>query len=785
MEGKSPAACQNKIDKDEIKKFGANKSPSPNMKLKSGDNKQAQSGFGAGNANSCKNTSRIPKREESTLSSRNLRCSTGDKKCLLRKRSKTSIDNVPIKAKPSSTSKPSLNKEPSSATIGSFTHRAGQLPSYLKKGDRNVTETTLNTKKRTLNAQKKKLEDLQTDFLTNFKNLHEMQCKFNKAHGKEIESEEVKLVAILNGKTGELLIKDDGKSLSGFDKKFIPAVTGGVGEGEGGGGGGGGGGGDDDDMERIRSKILYAFDSSYKLCQELIDTFSLIPEGQEVRAGDSKNVCFQITSILKDMEGRIMHERDEQKKQLATIIYQLQNSTSFKNMKDTSSENAEQLKDPKDEEINKLKELLEEHKKLLDSSELRLKEIENAESVALKNVKNQLIEKETKISEMSGNLLQLSNDIKVLEDQYRAAEQNSIKYSKELFAKDATLKKLERDLEELKKCTSKTAEGATDVKRQMEAILELRRKEEEARRLYEKEHILRTKLEQDLMEKEKVPTTDNKNASTPSDRISQDVEKEIYALRVAVERFKKEKTILEKEKEDLQKALMTANKDHSKSELSKVTKELNDLKTTNDYLRDNITKLESTVSKKVSIINELEKKIANSQYFASGSKELQNEINSLRESEVEKKRKIELLKSELSKAHVEIKQQEETICMHQRLLRIRSELINSLQEKEASNRFRMDDLYSEIHKKSSLVSKMNSEISAKAEELQNLFSTLGTKQLEVNRQEHIIKMLEENNERSQKLRVKQEEKIARLESENAELKRMIKRSDLKTSTHKN
>lgn len=68
---------------------------------------------------------------------------------------------------------------------------------------------------------------------------------------------------------------------------------------------------------------------------------------------------------------------------------------------------------------------------------------------------------------------------------------------------------------------------------------------------------------------------------------------------------------------------------------------------------------------------------------------------------------------------------------------------------------------------------MNHEISAKAEELQNLFSTLGTKQLEVNRQEHIIKMLEENNERNQRLRVKQEDRIARLENENAELKHLL------------
>ena len=68
---------------------------------------------------------------------------------------------------------------------------------------------------------------------------------------------------------------------------------------------------------------------------------------------------------------------------------------------------------------------------------------------------------------------------------------------------------------------------------------------------------------------------------------------------------------------------------------------------------------------------------------------------------------------------------------------------------------------------------MNHEITAKAEELQNLFSTLGTKQMELTRQEHIIKRLEENNDRNQRLRVKQEEKICRLENEISELKNVM------------
>lgn len=68
---------------------------------------------------------------------------------------------------------------------------------------------------------------------------------------------------------------------------------------------------------------------------------------------------------------------------------------------------------------------------------------------------------------------------------------------------------------------------------------------------------------------------------------------------------------------------------------------------------------------------------------------------------------------------------------------------------------------------------MKHEISAKAEELENTISTLSAKQMEITRQEHIIKMLEENDERIQRFRIKQEERIAKLESDNAEFKHLM------------
>lgn len=183
-------------------------------------------------------------------------------------------------------------------------------------------------------------------------------------------------------------------------------------------------------------------------------------------------------------------------------------------------------------------------------------------------------------------------------------------------------------------------------------------------------------------------------------------------------------------------------------------------------------KMEIKLQKKVAIIIELE---MNHECKSNEIVKLQNELSVLRDSELEKLRDIKTLKYELSKAQSDVKQHEETILMHQRLLHIRSELISSMQEKDDTTRSRIADLYSDIDKKTMIVNRLNHEVSVKAEELENLFSTLGTKQMQVTRQDHIIQMLETNNERYQLIRVKQDQRITNLELENEKLQQMLNR----------
>lgn len=152
------------------------------------------------------------------------------------------------------------------------------------------------------------------------------------------------------------------------------------------------------------------------------------------------------------------------------------------------------------------------------------------------------------------------------------------------------------------------------------------------------------------------------------------------------------------------------------------------------------------------------------------AKEIQNELTQLRESDVAKKREIQHLKIELAKAMHEIKQREEELMLHQRILKVRSELIDSMQQKENATESRICDLLTEIGKQSNHINQVNFDLASKTEELSNLFSTLGAKQLEITRQEHIIKMLEESNERNEDIKKTQSNRIDTLENDIMKLK---------------
>lgn len=134
-----------------------------------------------------------------------------------------------------------------------------------------------------------------------------------------------------------------------------------------------------------------------------------------------------------------------------------------------------------------------------------------------------------------------------------------------------------------------------------------------------------------------------------------------------------------------------------------------------------------------------------------------------------------LLQQKLVDSQTLCRNHDETIAMHQRILRIRSELIGVLRKKGDATRCRMVDLYAEVAGKKAKVdvNKVDFEICAREEEMHNLFSTLSTKQMEVSRQDQLIKMLEECNAHNLRIRSRQFDRITRLMKDNADLKKML------------
>ncbi|EDX06732.1 GD25850 [Drosophila simulans] len=108
----------------------------------------------------------------------------------------------------------------------------------------------------------------------------------------------------------------------------------------------------------------------------------------------------------------------------------------------------------------------------------------------------------------------------------------------------------------------------------------------------------------------------------------------------------------------------------------------------------------------------------------------------------------------------EVSKMREQSVIDQKLLRARSELIATLQKNGQDSSTKLDQMYYQV----------NNQLMSKEEEFQNLYGTLTHKQIEVRRQEHIIKLLKEQNSRVSLLRANQDERNATMEEEIINLK---------------
>ncbi|XP_031763483.2 uncharacterized protein LOC113523483 isoform X2 [Galleria mellonella] len=154
--------------------------------------------------------------------------------------------------------------------------------------------------------------------------------------------------------------------------------------------------------------------------------------------------------------------------------------------------------------------------------------------------------------------------------------------------------------------------------------------------------------------------------------------------------------------------------------------------------------------------------VANCQEAPNGIsyEDLQQEIMNLRMGLLETVHRNEELSEILMQKEQQLEQQDKTSRAQ-----VREELINMLKNKETEQSRELAALQQDLEHRMKIVDEVNKQIAAKADEIQELFTTLENKQQQIHRLEKIVLALEEQQRRAQAQRTRHEEKIAALEHE--------------------
>ncbi|KAK1130240.1 hypothetical protein K0M31_018379 [Melipona bicolor] len=139
--------------------------------------------------------------------------------------------------------------------------------------------------------------------------------------------------------------------------------------------------------------------------------------------------------------------------------------------------------------------------------------------------------------------------------------------------------------------------------------------------------------------------------------------------------------------------------------------------------------------------------------------ELQQQVSDLRNNLVEVIQQKEELETALSQKHLELEQRDRVMREQSKFLKVRDELLDILKGKvqqengELSNSNENNEYLEQIHE----------QIAAKTEAIQELYTTLENKQLQIMRLEKMVKLMEDHQDRAQAQRTRLENRIAQLE----------------------
>ncbi|XP_065370205.1 putative leucine-rich repeat-containing protein DDB_G0290503 isoform X2 [Calliphora vicina] len=394
-----------------------------------------------------------------------------------------------------------------------------------------------------------------------------------------------------------------------------------------------------------------------------------------------------------------------------------------------------------DSKIVNLQKMLEESNKCLRDSEQKCNEL-------TKRLDEESIKWEKELAEKAAadheEIKELQNKLKTQDKLNKSSIQNMEKEKNNLLAEKNRLH------EDLNTCKERIANANTKLQASEQQLSQFKKD------LKSKVEIIK-KFESDLEDKKKLET----NLTEVTNKLEELQNKlKNKSHNECVEHVKQISELTNRVN------CLETDKEAMSHQNEQLKQELNDVAIMREKLLETEQRLQDLQKK-------LEAKENTAEIVPDYSKEVQLEFAKFRQADAEKRREIDKLKVELSKAQFSMCQLEQQIQRDLQLLEVRSELINSLQSNEKTNRIHMEELFAQVSEKNTTINELNGELQTKSEEFRNLFTNLSAKQVEVANQEHIIKLLEESNERSQMLRVKQEEKIGRMEEELAHLKQTI------------
>ncbi|XP_005181626.2 centromere-associated protein E isoform X1 [Musca domestica] len=444
------------------------------------------------------------------------------------------------------------------------------------------------------------------------------------------------------------------------------------------------------------------------------------------------------SNSVNDFKAKILKYMNESFAQLLGNSMENENSNSQEKIRQLQDSNTKALFDYIDDLCKSYKE-----KPLPDSEVEYLKQ-------ELEECKATLAAAETKSLELSKKH---DEDLVALKNQFNSK-------IAEIAQRESAMRELENRLQnsENQRAFLKSQLQSLDVEKQEEinTLKESLRKNQESTNAMQKNFML---LQQQLINE----INENQNKTVTLKAMGEELQKlqlmveqqnisenseEIQKLRDTIKCLEEDKSSLEEHKRNLKEELNS-----SKEMLIRYQETQEEIKSLREQLKVKDEMLDKS-------------KLEN-------AKDNQMELAKLRQSETEKCREIQKLKMELSKAQYNITKLEEQIQRDQQLLDIRSDLINSLQTNETSQRIQLEEFMAQMGEKNSTINQLTNDLRVKTEEFQNLYTNINDKQVELSNQEHMIKLLEESNERCQLLRVQQEEKIGRLEEDIAHLKQTI------------